>query len=391
LKPVLYVMAVAAGLGAANLHYSQPLLPAIAESLGTAISRVSLLPAVTQAGFAIGIVAIVPLADLLERRKLICTLLLLVAAALFLHAAARSVSLLVVAGFLVGTAGVMPQLLTPFASLLAPEGRAGAAVGLVLSGVLTGVLLSKVIAGAVTTGLGWRELYILAGAVSLVLACVLYRVLPQSRAQTKSSYGAILRSSWALFRRQPRLRRHALNGALTFACFMSFWATYAIFLRQEFGWGPDVAGLFGVAGIAGAACAPLAGRAVDRGRFRQVFVFAMALISTGFACLFLAPASIPMMVAGILLVGAGAGFSHAANQATAFSIAPSARGRINSVYMSGYFAGGAVGTLVATQALLRGGWPAVCATGLSFALVNLLLEWAFPCRDLQQPAARADA
>jgi predicted MFS family arabinose efflux permease len=378
MPPIIYAMTVAAGLGAANLHYSQPLLPSMAESFGVSVSSIGFLPALTQLGFALGIILVLPLADLLERRSLIVTLLCLVAAALFLHSMAPSPDVLLLAGFLVGLTGVVPQLLTPFASILAPHGRTGAAVGLVLTGVLTGVLLSKVFAGFITQGLGWRDLYKIATVLMIALAFVLWLALPKSRSDNKLSYGALLNSTWMLARSESRLRRHALNGGLTFAAFMTFWATYAVYLHEQFGYGPAIAGLFGVAGFAGAIAASFAGRAIDRGEYRATLLFAGGLMMMGFVLLFWSGVTPVFMVVGLLLLDAGAGISHSANQTKAFAIDPAARGRINSVYMFGYFIGGSLGTLAATFALEWGGWLVACLLGFVLASIMVALELFLP-------------
>ena len=182
-------MAVAGGLAAANLHYSQPLLPSIAVSLSVPIDKVGFLPATTQVGFAVGILMVLPLADMLERRRLVVVMLLLAAAAMALHAYAPTPSTAFLAALLVGLFGVTPQLMTPFAALLAPKGREGAAVGLVLSGILGGVLVSKILAGLLTVGLGWRSLYWIASAAMMALAGVLALRLPTSRPAVRPRYG----------------------------------------------------------------------------------------------------------------------------------------------------------------------------------------------------------
>jgi predicted MFS family arabinose efflux permease len=374
----IYVMVAAAGLGAANLHYSQPLLPTIANTFGVDVATIGLLPALTQLGFALGIFLILPLADLLERRRLILTLLIIVALSLLLHAVAWTPGILLAAGFLVGLAGVVPQLLTPFASLLAAPGRAGAAVGLVLSGILTGVLLSKVLAGVVTGGLGWRDLYLAAAIAMLGLAVVLRIILPQSRAEQRLTYIALMATTVRLTKSSRRLRRHALNGGLTFAMFMTFWGTYAIELQERFGYGPTIAGFFGAAGLMGAMGASFAGRLIDRGQFRQTLMLSVALMIAGFCLLLFSSASIVFMVIGLLMLDAGAGFSHAANQTEAFKLDPTARGRINGIYMTGYFLGGAIGTSIATYLVTSAGWWAVCTFGLTCGALMLLMEMVRP-------------
>jgi predicted MFS family arabinose efflux permease len=370
------LLTVAAGLAAANLYYAQPLLPDIAANLGIPIDRIGFLPAVTKIGFAIGIITILPLADMLERRRLIVTMLILIAVALAMHAAAPTASVAFAAAFLVGLLGVTPQLITPFSALLAPKGREGAAVGTVLSGILGGVLVSKVLAGFVGASAGWRALYWGACGAMIVLAVVLHRYLPESRTPNRPAYGQLMRSSLRLIAEESALRRHTLYGALTFATFMTFWSTYAIDLKDAFGLGPAAAGLFSIAGLGGIVGASVAGRQIDQGRFATICITAAVLMVIGFVVMMIGERSIPSIVAGVLLMDFGAGLSHAANQSSAFSLRPSARGRINSVYMTGYYFGGAIGTSLATFVYSLGGWRWTCAFGAACAASILVIEVA---------------
>ena len=366
-------MAFAASLAAANVHYSQPLIPTFAAALSVSTGAAGAVPAVTQVGFAVGLVAILPLGDMLERRRLGVTTLLLVSAGLAGMARAPNLPLLLVAAFLVGLTTVSPQLLAPFAADIAPPTRRGQASGLVLSGILFGVLLSKVVAGAVTDTAGFRWLYGGAAAAMLILAAVLRRALPAGAHADPPRYGELMRSTAALWRELPALRRHALLGGITFAVFMAFWTTYAVHLEEQFGYGPAVAGLFALTGIVGSLSSPLAGRAVDRGGFRPVVTLAMGIMALAFAVMFAGQASTLALLAGVLALDAGNGLSHAANQSAAMALAPDRRSRINSVYMCGYFAGGALGTVVASTVLALGGWSAVCALGFGLSLLGALV------------------
>ncbi len=368
------ILAVAGGLAAANLYYAQPLLPTIATSLGIPIDRIGFLPAATQVGFAIGIVTVLPLADMLERRRLIMTMLLLIAGALAVQAAAPTPTIAFGAAFLVGLFGVTPQLMTPFSALLAPKGREGAAVGMVLSGILGGVLVSKVLAGFIGASVGWRALYWFASGTTIVLALVLRRFLPESRTANPPSYGELMRSSLRLIVEEPKLRRHTLYGGLTFATFMTFWSTYAIDLKDTFGFGPAIAGLFGIVGLAGSIGASVAGRQIDKGRFATICIGSALLMVAGFVVMMIGDRSIACMIVGVLLMDFGAGLCHAANQSTAFALRPNARGRINSVYMTGYFLGGGIGTSLATLAYSLGGWRWTCAFGAACAVSILFIE-----------------
>jgi predicted MFS family arabinose efflux permease len=365
-------MALSAGLIGANLHYSQPLIPVIALSLGAGAHATGYLPALSQVGFAIGLLVLIPLGDLLERRRLVTTTVWLVIGALLLMALAPNLPVLMGAAFLVGLFSVAPQLLSPFAADLAPPGREGQASGLVISGILFGVLLSKILAGVVAATAGWRWLYAAAALVLVLLAVVLARALPVSRPVSPPGYGALMGSLGELVVRHPRLRLHALLGAASSALFMTFWSTYAVHLAERFGYGPFLTGLFGIAGLVGSLLAPLAGRAIDQGRFTGTVLIALGAVVTAFVVLLAGGGHPVAIAAGAVLLDAGVGVSHAANQAAALRLDPARRSRVNSVYMFGYFTGGAIGTAVAGIVSGHWGWAGVCTGGLVIAGLAVL-------------------
>lgn len=368
---IIRLMGASAGLIGANVHYSQPLLPLIAFTLGVSPQLVSALPAVTQVGFAIGLLIVLPLADMLERKRLVLVTIGVAAVALVGQALAPNVGWLLLAGFFVGAASVAPQVLSPFAASLAPRGREGQASGIVLSGILMGVLLSKIVAGTVAVTAGWQILYLAAGAAMLVLALVLWIALPLSPPTQKLRWIELIASPLQLLREYRTLRLHAWLGALVSAMFMAFWATYAIYLQEAFGWGAFIAGLFGIAGIAGSLLAPLSGRAVDRGRAFGVLLIASCLGLAAFLTLGIGRSSVIAIVAGVVILDAAVGLAHAANQARVFRIDPTRRGRLNSVYMFSYFIGGAVGTTASAAAYAVVGWTGVCLVGASLGILML--------------------
>ncbi|MBB5708640.1 MFS transporter [Sphingopyxis panaciterrulae] len=378
------LLAVAGGFVAANGHFNQPLLPAIARSFGEPAAVMGALPAITQFGLAIGLFTVVPLYDLFERRRMIVATLLLLAAAAAAHSLATDLPLLWATAFLIGLGCCSAQLMTPYAALLAPPGREGRASSLVLSGILTGVLLSRVVAGFVEQTIGWRYLYGGSAVCTALVALAVARVGTPSRNPDASSYPMLMRSMKAMIAAMPQLRRHALNGAMTFGALMLFWGTYAGHVQQSFGFGPLETGLIGLVGVAGAAGASFAGRWVDGGRFRQIQIAAAVLMLAGYGCLWLGAATLPLFCIGVLLIDVAGGLSHAGNQSSAFRIDPAARGRINSIYMVAYFLGGAVSVSVATLAYLIGGWPAICALGIAMALGLLGLEFLKPVAALRR-------
>lgn len=369
---VVRVMAAAAGLIGANVHYSQPLLPVIALSLALEPSVLGSLPAVTQLGFALSLLFLLPLADSLNRKNLILATVAVAALALFAQSLAPTLPLLLVAAFVVGAASVAPQILSPFAATIAPPGREGQASGLVLSGILLGVLLSKVVAGIVGAVLDWRWLYAGAGVVMVILLVVLWRTLPVPPAGLPQRFREILASPVVLLRAHRTLRLHSVLGALVSAAFMLFWSSYALELYDEFGFGPLIAGLFGLAGIAGSLLAPLAGKAVDEGRALFTLSLSGALIAAGFVVMWVGQSSVIALIAAILLLDAGVGIAHSTNQARVFRVDPLKRGRLNSVYMFSYFIGGAAGSIVGVAAYGAVGWAGVCLGGIATGVVILL-------------------
>ncbi len=374
----VYFLSAVAGLGIANLYYAQPLLPAIAASVHASADSIAYVPALTQIGFATGIVVFLPLADVLDLRKLVAAMLVLVALATLCHGLATSLGGLLAAGFALGLVCIVPQLLTPYGALLAPAGLEGRCVGLVLSGILSGVLVSKIVAGFVADAVGWRWLYFGSSAAMLALAAVVLAVLPPHRAAQGGSYRALLATTIALARDHRALRRHALNGALAFAAFMTFWSNYAVHLARAYGLGPSAAGLLGFAGIAGILAASIAGREIDRGRFRRICVASGLLMTASFVVMAATPLGLPGLILGVVLLDTGMALCHSANQSSAFALAPHSRGRINAVYMTAYFVGGALGTAVGAWALARLGWLGLCAAGSIFAGLVAVLEGVAP-------------
>lgn len=376
------LLAVAGGFVAANGHFNQPLLPAIARSFGEPAAVMGALPAITQLGLAIGLLTILPLYDLFERRRMIVANLLLLAIAAAAHSLATNLPLLWVTAFLVGLGCCSAQLMTPYAALLAPPGREGRASSLVLSGILVGVLLSRAVAGMVEQYVGWRYLYAGSSICILIVAFVIARAGTVSLNPAATSYPMLMRSMKSMIATMPRLRRHATNGAMTFGALMLFWGTYAGHVQAEFSFGSLETGLIGLVGVAGAAGASLAGRWVDGGRFRQAQLVAAILMIVGYALLWLGAAALPLFCVGVLLIDVAGGLSHAGNQSAAFRLSPGARGRVNSIYMVAYFLGGAVCVSIGTLAYLAGGWSAICALGIVMALGLLAMEWLKPAADL---------
>jgi predicted MFS family arabinose efflux permease len=369
---IIYAMAVAAGATVANLFYNQPLLVLIGETFGRPMGLVA---AVTQFGYSLGVLLLVPLGDRVELRRLICVLSVLTAGLLVAVGLAPAASWMFVASFALGAATIIPQLLVPFAAAVAEPRDRGRAVGTVAGGLLLGILVSRTVAGALGERLGWRPVFLFAAAFMLLLTICLRLVLPRKEATTSLPYGALMKSLWGLVAEEPVLRLHALLGVLTFASFNAFWTTLAPHLAAIPGhYGAQVAGLYGLLGVVGAGAAPLVGRYSDKRGDRAVNAVAIVVLLSSFAVLALGSASLWGLGLAAVLLDFGAQANHVSNQTRIVALREGSRSRLNTIYMSLYVAGGASGSFAGTVLLHRFGYAGVIVAGaVSGALALLLL------------------
>jgi predicted MFS family arabinose efflux permease len=372
-RGTLALLAASAGLGAANLYYAQPLAAEIASDFHTTPSGVSSALVGTQLGYAAGMLLLVPLGDVRERRAVIMTTALAAACALLGFAAAPSLALLAAASAAVGLCSSLTQMMVPFAVGLArPEDR-GRVVGAVMSGLLAGVLLSRTVSGTLATVIGWRGVFVAAAGVMVGLAAVLRVALPAVAPSERLPYRALLGSLAAIVRRERVLRRRCAVGALSFASFSMFWSTIAfqVALGPIHG-GSATAGLLGALGVTGILVAPLAGRLAMRVPPVRVNIGALGLAALAFGVFAASPGSIAGIGVGVVLLDAGSQANMLANQTVIYGLSPGERSRINALYMVSYFLGGALGTAIAAQAWQRGGWATVCVAGAAFSLLAML-------------------
>jgi predicted MFS family arabinose efflux permease len=373
---LVLLLAVACGASVANIYYAQPLLDVIARDLGVSSASAGLLVTASQVGYAAGLLLLVPLGDLWERRRFVSRMLLVTAAALALTAAAPSFAVLAAGLAAVGVTSVVAQVLVPFASSLAGEQERGRVVGRVMSGLLIGILLARTVSGLVAEAGGWRLVYALAAGAMLVLAAVLARALPSAAPPAAMPYPELLRSVGALVREEPLLRRRMAYGALGMAGFSVLWTAIAFLLaRAPYGYGEGTIGLFGLAGLAGAGAASAAGRLADAGWTRRATGLFLLTAALSWGLLAAGKDSLAALVAGIVALDLGVQGAHILNQSVIYGLVPEARSRLTTAYMTGNFAGGAVGSGGAALAWDLGGWGAVSALGGGFALLAVLL-WA---------------
>ncbi|HEU5151670.1 MAG TPA: MFS transporter [Iamia sp.] len=373
-RPFALLLAAATGLVVANLYYAQPLLHTIGADLGTSEGRTGLVVTAAQVGYAVGLALVVPLGDLVARRRLVPGVLGAMAVALVGAAAAPTLPVLAVALVVVGLGAVAAQLLVALTAGLAGEGERGRAVGTVMTGLLLGILLARTVSGAIAGLLGWRAVFVVAAGVAVALAAGLARVLPPDGERARIGYGAVLASTVRLLRDLPGLRRAALLGALGFATFSVFWTTVSFHLAAEpFGWGDGAIGLLGLVGAAGAVCATLAGRLADRGLAAPSRIGAAAAVGASFALLWAGRHSVAAIVVGVVVLDVGVQGIQVLNQTIIYELAPEARSRITSAYMTLYFAGGALGSAVGAAAYDAGGWARACALGAALGVAAVVV------------------
>lgn len=376
-RTILWTMAVTGGATVANLYYNQPLLADISRQFGRSADTVGLIPMLTQVGYAAGMLLIVPMGDIVERRRLVMTMMALSVLALIGMGFAPTFPLILAASFAVGIASVVPHLMVPFAALLAPVAERGRAVGTVLSGMIVGILLARTAAGSIGSRLGWRAVFFIAAAAITALAFVTRSQLPASHPREQTRYRDLMRSLWTLVTSEAELREAASTGAMSFGAFSVFWATLVFRLRTPpYHYGTEVAGMFGLVGVVGAMAAPLAGSLSDKRHPRPNVAISLGLVGASFVVMWIFGASLWGLIAGVILLDAGVQAGHVSNQSRIYALAPRSPSRVNTIYMVAYFAGGALGSIVGAYAWQHSGWNGVCGTGLAMCAAGLLWMWA---------------
>lgn len=363
-RNLIWMMAIASGAAAANLYYNQPLLAIIAQSFQTSEHSVGLIPMLTQIGYAIGIFLLVPLGDLVERRRLILTMLVATAFALGVAALAPNFTWLVGASLAIGMTTIVAQLIVPFAANLASPQARGKVVGMVMSGLLIGILLARTVSGFVGANFGWRSMYWIASVLMILLALALSKLLPKSQPTLRVPYLKLMQSLFELIR-QPVLQEASLAGAMSFAAFSAFWSTLVFLLAQPpYHYGSEVAGLFGLVGVVGAAAAPLVGKLADRRSPKLTVALGLTITTISFLVFWWQGHQLVGLIFGVILLDLGVQTTMVSNQARIYSLPPEAHSRLNALYIMFYFLGGALGSFLGAYAWSRWQWNGVCAVSL---------------------------
>jgi len=385
-RRLVLLLAVACGAAVANLYYVQPLLSLLGHAFGVSDSTAGLLVTCSQVGYVVGLALLVPLGDLLERRRLISRVLLGAAAAAAACAAAPSFLVLAAALAALGTLSVVAMIVVPLAASLAGPQQRGQVVGTVMSGLLIGILASRTLSGLIAALGGWRLVFALAAAAMLALSLALHRGLPVVAPTERLRYSELLRSVFSLIAEEPVLRRRMALGMLAMVGFSVLWTSITFLLAgAPYHYGEGVIGLFGLAGAAGALIAPLAGRLADRGHDRVALVVPLLVTVASWALLALGGSSLPALIAGIIVLDLGIQAVHINNQNAIYRLRPEARSRLTTAYMVSFFTGGVLGSLLSATVYGAAGWNATCLLGAG-AAVTALAVWAVTQRRAPRPA-----
>lgn len=379
-KPVLtnlliLIMSIACGLTVANLYYIQPLLGDIAKTFHVTQLSISLAAMLTQIGYAIGMMLILPLGDIKEKRNLIVLMLMLSIIALLIMFLSPNIYILIAASFVVGFTSIVPQLLIPLAAQLSPPDTRGENIGKIMSGLLIGILLSRTFSGLLGNHYGWRAVYLVAAIMILFLIFSIRKLLPICKPTSKIKYLKLLKSTISLIKTEPILREASINGALMFAAFSAFWTSLIFLLESShYNMGAEAAGLFGLVGISGALAAPIVGKLADKKGSRFAIGISIFIVAFAYLIFFIFGFKLIGLILGIILLDLGVQACNVSNQARVQALSEKLRNRLNTVYMVSYFLGGSIGSLLGSFSYSKFGWFGVCTFGLITQIIAIFVH-----------------
>ncbi len=371
---LLFIMACMAAVSVANIYYCQPLLSLMGNDLGIDEWRASLIAMITQVGYACGLFFIIPSGDKFDRKKIVSYSFSILTIALLCIALSNNFHAVMAASFTVGACSVMPQIFIPIAAQYSRPEKKGANVGLIVSGLLTGILASRVISGLVGEWLGWRSMYVIAAIVMSLCTLIVWRIMPYTENNYTGSYKRLMHSLFALIREYKLLRICALRAAFAFGSFLALWASLTFKMEQApFYAGSDVVGLLGLCGVAGAMSASVVGRLVSRIGVRNFNLLGAALMLSAWIIAYLWGNTYTAIIITILILDIGMQCIQLSNQTVVFSLNTKASNRINTIFMTNYFIGGSLGTFLSGSAWSMAGWSGVTIVGIGLAFCSLCI------------------
>jgi len=377
-KTVIWSMSIISGLVVANNYYNQPLLGLIAKDFSVSESAAGKISVLTQLGYAFGLLLIVPLGDKFLRKKLILIDLVLVFAALLWMTFATELWMLYAASLLIGTTSVIPQLFVPIAAELSSEKDKAANIGLVVSGLLLGILLSRFVGGIVGELWGWISMFGIAAGLMLLVWVFVYKMLPEVQPNFRGTYFELMNSVLQLAKTQPVLQLASFRGAMAFGSMCALFTTLVFHMeRPPFEVGASVVGSFGLAGAVGALAAAKVGSLQNKMSINRIILYALLILIGSWGFTYFAGNTYWGLIIGVILIDLGVQSSHIMNQTNYFLLKTNAVNRLNTVYMVSYFIGGSLGTFFASLAWQYAQWEGVCLVGITMGLLALIAHIIF--------------
>ena len=372
-RGMVMLFAFCCGAIVGNIYYAQPIIGLIAPDIGLTSTMASVIVSLTQIGYALGLFFLVPLGDLLENRRLMIMTSLLAILSLLGAALSQQPNVFLIASLLVGFSSVSVQILIPLAAHLAPEETRGRVVGGIMGGLLLGILLARPLSSVVADHFGWRAVFYMAAALMTVISVVLAIMVPKRQPSHRASYGQLIGSLWTLLRKHPVLRQRAFYQGLMFATFSLFWTAVPLELARNHGLSQTQIAIFALVGAIGAIAAPISGRLADAGHTRVASLLALVFAALSFLPALIHPA---YSVIGLMVTGVVLDFCVQMNmvlgQRAVYALDAHSRGRLNALYMTSIFIGGAVGSAIASTLFDHGGWSWIVMAGSAFPLIALV-------------------
>ena len=375
---LILLLSITCGVVVANMYYIQPIGTKVAASLSVSTSAIGILTMLTQLGYALGLLFLVPLGDVVDRPKLIIRMAALSAISLLAAFFAPSFTLFACASFLIGLLSIVPQIIIPYGAVLAGPKARGKVMGTLLSGLLVGILLSRTVSGIVASLFSWRMIYLFALVLVAILTGLLYWKMPRTQIKTTSSVSYLdsLKSLPYLVKTQRLLREASISGFFMFGTFSIFWSTLIFYISSPvYHWGTFEAGILAIFGLSGAVAAPIVGRLSDSYSERKIVGMGLAMQTLSFVALLVAGSHLVVLLVAIILLYVGNQFGQVANQTRVQGLGEAASNRNNTVFMFMYFIGGATGSLLGTTMWQQFGWLGVTLTGLAFQLCAYICQY----------------
>ena len=371
---LILVMSIACGATVANLYYIQPLLADIAKTLHVNQLSISFAAMLTQIGYAVGMIFILPLGDIKEKRKLIMIILLCSIFSLISMFFSSNIFILSLSSFAIGFTSIIPQLIIPLAAQLSDPKQRGQVIGTIMSGLLVGILVSRTISGLLGSYFGWRAVYLIAAIIMFILMIILRKLIPLCKPTSDIKYTELLKSLIYLIKTEPILRKTSLNGALMFSAFSAFWTSLIFLLESShYNMGSEAAGLLGLVGISGALAAPLVGKVADKKGPRFAIGISIVVVIISYLFFFLFGFKIWGLILGIIFLDLGVQSCNVSNQAIVQALNEETRNRLTTIYMVSFFLGGAFGSFLGTYSYSHFGWYGVCIFGMATQIIAVIL------------------